>query len=359
MTTTLNSSTIDRIASELTGDIRRRGLRPGDRYLTAAEASKVFDVSSMTMHRAMTLLAKREVLVRQRSRGTFVGPKFAHNGHDRQVLDVLHLVMAMDYHRTQSFSSDVLVDYFSQSLPGVTVEVHHLAEGTGERHIDHLGERIAQDRREGVVLMRCSQPIQLRVSQLKLCAVVYGQSYPGVELPCVKHDQESVGRYMAEFALARGAERFALLTHAHWRFGDHQMIDAATATLAASGVQLDSVKIRSLPPEREVVMQVVQDILREKDAPDAFFCRNDFYAQIVHDVVLSNDGSRAREPWIVSGGHAPRGGETDFSRVVSSLTLQEQVEHIATLLSAAASGAQGASKSVVIPVEFTVSSATK
>ena len=35
-------TTVEKIAVRLEGDIRQRGLRPGDRYLTAAEASELF-----------------------------------------------------------------------------------------------------------------------------------------------------------------------------------------------------------------------------------------------------------------------------------------------------------------------------
>ena len=354
----VTSTTIDRVAAKLEGDIRQRGLRPGDRYLTAAEASKVFDVSSMTMHRAMMSLADRELLVRQRSRGTFVGPKFRTGDQNQQQLDVLHLVMAMDYHRTQSFTSDTLVDEFSQALPGVTVQVHHLVEAGAERYIDQIVSRIGRPAREGFVLMRCTRRVQLRVANSGLPAVVYGQAYPGVELPCVQHDQASIGRQIAEYALRQGAARFALLTHAHWRFGDHQMIDAATATLAAAGVSLDSVKMRSLPPERDIVIELVEEAMAETDAADAFLCRNDFYAGIVSETIALRKTSMTRCPCVVSGSHAPRNGSAGYARVASTLTLRDQIDHLAKLLAAAASSSAGDATShempdtVVIPVEL-------
>lgn len=350
----LNTSTIDRVAAQLEGDIRQRGLRPGDRYLTAAEASKVFDVSSMTMHRAMTALADRDLLVRQRSRGTFVGPKFGSAQQQHQQLDVLHLVMAMDYHRTQTFSSDTLVDEFAQALPGVTVQVHHLVEGGASRYIDQVVSRIEQPSREGFVLMRCSRQVQMRVTESGLPAVVYGQAYPGVRLPSVKHDQESVGRQLAEYALSQDAKRFAFLTHAHWRFGDHQMIDSATSELAAAGVPLDCVKMRSLPPERDVVVDVVNESLAEPDPPEAFLCRNDFYARITYEAVAAFGHTARAVPCVVSGSHAPRNGCTEYAQISSTLTLREQIDHLARLLAALVDDLRHyETETVVIPVEFT------
>ena len=62
------------LAERLGEDIVRRGLRPGDRYVTAAQAAQQLGVSRMSVDRAMNLLVQRRLLVRQRGRGTFVGP---------------------------------------------------------------------------------------------------------------------------------------------------------------------------------------------------------------------------------------------------------------------------------------------
>lgn len=358
-------TTVEKIAVQLEGDMRHKGLRPGDRYLTAVEASELFKVNSMTMHRAMRSLAGREVLVRKRSRGTFVGPKFnnsnfINSNHAKPAIDVLHVVMAIDYHRTQNFSSDTLVDEFSQAIPGVTIQVHHLIENGALQYIDQQIERLGSSGREGFVLIRCPREVQNRISESALPAVVFGHVYPGISLPCISHDQEAVGQYMAEYALNQGARRFALLTHARWRFGDHRMIDAATELLSAAGVQLDEVKIRSVVPEREVVREVVREILGSSEQPDAFLCRSDFYAQVVSEMILEGKTGRTdsgAKICVVSGSHSPPNGGTQFARVVSSLSLTEQVERIADLLCQQSVDQvklkpNDMNQSLVIPVEF-------
>lgn len=353
MATTDLSTTIERLAQQIEGDIRQRGLRPGDRYFTAAEASRLFDVGSMTIHRAMQSLAARQVLVRQRSRGTFVGPGFRPNPQVGQDLDVLHLVMAMDFHRTQSHSSDSLVDEFSQSLPGAVIQVHHLLDAAAERYIRRVVAQAGDAAREGFVLMRCSRSVQQIVAESGVPAVVYGQPYPDVALSCVKHDQETVGRLLAEYALSQGARRFALLMHARWRYGDHQMIDAATETLSGAGVALSELKLRSLSPEREVVEHVVREMLDEPEPPQAFLCRNDFYAAITWDVLSAAAGIAT--PCVVSGSHAP----TDMPplaapivRIQACMSLTEQVERLATLLTDRIRRRDAQPTEVLIPVQF-------
>src|SRR5688572_519319 len=75
-TQTQQSPAISELAKRIEWDIRTRGLRPGDRYRTAAETAEALGVSTASAHRAMNLLVP-DVLTRQHGRGTFVGPAMA------------------------------------------------------------------------------------------------------------------------------------------------------------------------------------------------------------------------------------------------------------------------------------------
>ncbi len=172
----------------------------------------------------------------------------------------------MDYHLTQNFSSDQLVDEFTKTIPGVSVQVHHVMERAALRYANELIERIGQAAREAMVLIRCSAQVQHAIHESGFPAIVFGHAYPGLNLHCVKHDQEAVGRLMAQYAIDRQAEKYAFLTHARWRLGDHVMFDAATAMLADAGVRLDALKMRCLAPDRAAVEETVRDIL---DAPES------------------------------------------------------------------------------------------
>ena len=69
-----NISPVHRLAKVLEEDIRSRGLKIGDRYLTAHEAAEMLGVSRATAQRAMKVLGDSEMLLRRRSLGTFIGP---------------------------------------------------------------------------------------------------------------------------------------------------------------------------------------------------------------------------------------------------------------------------------------------
>src|SRR5262245_22261573 len=67
------SSSILEFAERLESDIRRRRLVPGHKYLTAEESAELLGTSAATANRALRMLAERDVVVRRRNRGTFVG----------------------------------------------------------------------------------------------------------------------------------------------------------------------------------------------------------------------------------------------------------------------------------------------
>src|ERR1700733_3329592 len=70
----IEDSRASKLAKQLELDIQRRGLRRGDSYMTADGVSEWLGISRMAANRAMNVLAHRQILVRQRSRGTFIGP---------------------------------------------------------------------------------------------------------------------------------------------------------------------------------------------------------------------------------------------------------------------------------------------
>ena len=72
-----NNASAHRLAHRIEADIRSRGLRPGDQYLTAEKAGRALGVSTATASRAMKLMAERDMLIRYRNRGTFVRSRSA------------------------------------------------------------------------------------------------------------------------------------------------------------------------------------------------------------------------------------------------------------------------------------------
>jgi DNA-binding LacI/PurR family transcriptional regulator len=335
--TTSNSelppTTIETLASRLEQDIRRRGLHHGDRYLTAAEASKLFSVSPITINRAMQLLAERDMLTRQRSRGTFVGPKFQNENLLNPGIDVLHVMMAMDYRNSSADTTDALVDAFIHALPGTAIEVQFLPESTALANTERTVQRlIKSDATEGMVLIRSSRQAQLCVADSRLPAVVMGLAYPGVMLSSIKHDQNAVGRLMAEYAIREKYNHCVLLTRNEWRYGDNAMLDAMSHTLASADLSLGGLLIRSMPQEIEVVADAVTNALAETTEPVIFLCRNEFYANAALETAEAAGKVLGVDFDVISGGHTPPAEPIRYPRIQSELALSEQIQGIVELL---------------------------
>ena len=129
------------------------------------------------------------------------------------------------------------------------------------------------------------------------------------------------------------------------------MIDAATSALAAGGVALSDVKLRSLPPEREAVELAVHEMLDDERPPEAFLCRNDFYAQLVDGVLDKAAGADVR-PCVISGVHDPADHDsTDpFPRIAAQLPLPAQMELLTNQLLRTARDRAAEPVQLVIPV---------
>src|SRR5438094_5267354 len=108
------------LAERLERDIVSRGLLPGDRYLTAAEAGRELGVSAATANRAMRLLAARDVLNRERSRGTFIGPAVS-SGHSFSVRTVF-ILMRLEDKDYSTASSAAILDAVRVALGDVNIQ---------------------------------------------------------------------------------------------------------------------------------------------------------------------------------------------------------------------------------------------
>src|SRR5690606_6010444 len=108
--------TVESLAQRLEEDIRRRRLNPRDRYFTAAEAGEKLGVRVASANRAMQVLAERKVLVRRRSRGTFIGT-LAH-GDRPEPVKTLYILRNSGFREVGNFSGEKLLATLYSAFPG-------------------------------------------------------------------------------------------------------------------------------------------------------------------------------------------------------------------------------------------------
>jgi DNA-binding LacI/PurR family transcriptional regulator len=342
---------VESLAEILEDDIRRRRLRPGDRYLTAAEAGQQFAVSSMMVDRAMRKLANGELLVRHRGRGTFVGPKASQDSTASQPFDVVHLLVAMDLPDTNSFPGDEVVNAVRAALPEVAVQVHYIPAVRSDEHVRQALERLGGGSdSEGFLLIRSSRQVQSLVQDAGVNAVVYGRAYPGVRLPWIEHDQEQVGHLLGEYVLERGFRHCVLITRCQWRFGDNVMLDAFKSVLSLGQFTLKDVETRSIPLDQATINAVVEESLGRINSPTIFVCRHDAYANAALSAVARVGRTFSHDVGVVSGSSSSANNVCPYPRVVPVLSLRVQIAHAIALLCEAKEGKP--LRSTVLPVAF-------
>jgi len=344
---------IKRLAQRLMDDIHRRGLRPGDRYMTASKASDQLEATEISVHRAMQHLADREILVRQRGSGTFIGSGFEPRGPATSPLQVVHVVMAMDYQRTATVPAETLVDRLSHALSGAVVEVHYVTPHDAMRHLNLIVDRMgraperADAPREGIILIRSTRKMQLYVAESSLPAVVFGSVYPGVSgLSWLDGNQLQAGQLMGDYLLEQPEGRTLLLMRDDWRHGDNMMVRGLTESLGRGGVSLGDVQILSIPPDPHHIAGQVHELLHSDPGLTRIACRRDLYADAVADVVDGLGRKRARSVAIVAGG-GRRPKLSRYAYVRPEIDEDEQVEAVGHLLAERAGEAQTVQHRVV------------
>ena len=350
------------MADQVLADIRSRGLVSGDRYLTAEEARSNFRVGKGLINDALKLLAERQVLVRKRRAGTFIGPQFsveADLAAREPVLKIVHVLMPMDYYRSNVIPGSTFVDQLSQAIPGVSVQIHHIADASTTQYTLELIDRLRlskggnKGQSEGLVLLRSSREAQLAAEKSGLPAVAFGSTYPDVLKLCsIDPDQAQTGRLAAEAALERGHQRFALIMRNHWRRGDNLLMDGFSQVLGEAGVGVDRVRVLSTPEDAAVIEHDVAALLEQDPHPTALVCRSRFHAEAAIRGIRERGLVPGKDVLVIS---AQSGAMTDSSAslsIVPVLNGPEMVAKVGTLLSEIAQGVdrRGVRKRIAVKV---------
>lgn len=344
----------DHLARKVVEDIRARGLTPGDQYLTSEEARQLFRARKSHINQAMKMLADRNILVRQRKSGTFVGPAYKEDAlAGVSGLRVIHVMMAMDFYRTQTVPTNLYIDTISEMLPGVSVQIHVIPEQNGLQHTQAVIDGIVPEERKqhGLVLIRSSRDAQRLVEESGIPAVVSGSVYPDVkQLSWVDVDQEAAGRLSTAYAIEKGYRHFILLMRNEWRRGDNLVLKGASAALGEAGLGADAMQVCSIPPQEDVIREEVRHQLDSSGKRLAFLCRGGFFVDPTFRVLESLNGDNIDRHLVInlqklSDSHRP------CPTIQPRLAPREHIMEIVRILVELSDG-QGGRRKISIPVEL-------
>lgn len=281
---------INRVAARIEQDIVNRRLAPGDRYLTAKELADFFGYSPATCHRAMKLLADRDVLSRRPNSGTFVGPKAETQTPSPTQVRSVYVLLSSDV-GLGAFSRDGVMEGLWRQLPGVGLNFAILPAGNEVGYMEELlSVAAASGQLYGVVAISCPREVYTYLSKQNLPVVVLGSVEPTEEnLASVDGDEREAGKLLADHLLGKGYRQFAVLMRELWRSGDNLFFEGVQESLHRAALPLGALCVRSLPYDQRIFNQRVRTLLAEATAPVGLICEGSQFAAWL-------DALRATEP---------------------------------------------------------------
>ena len=259
---------VSEAAKKIEKDLQFRGLTEGERYISAEEAGTEIGVSMATADRAMRMLTEKGVLIRQRGRGTFVGPKAFETvaPHVKSVqifMPRLNESLGMNLEDTIRGVHKVYPD-----VP-VAINVFSLADPIA------AFERVMSTFRSnggvvGLGLILVPRAIQEEVARRRLPAVLLGTPFAGVKgLVSMDIDHRRLGELLAGDLLSRKHKRFAMIMRENVAPGDTAMLAGVKSTLGAAGIRCDALSLRHCVLQRDCVCETLRELLTMENRPTA------------------------------------------------------------------------------------------
>ena len=251
----------------------------------------MLDISPMMANRAMNVLAERDILVRRRRRGTFVGSGVRATEPN---VAAVHMVGFMDDDPEWAPPLGRMLIGLRQSIPSARITTHHLPFRGALRHYREVVEQVARsDSFHGIILSYAPREVQEYTVEANLSAVVYGSPFPGVRLPCVETDQNQVGRLMAREAVSAGAKRLFVLARENWRHGDTLAFDGILAAAHELGLSPGDLRVRNFdlgsPLLERTLRAVIAEVAEEESLPTGLLCRSPQIARVAKNILSDLD----------------------------------------------------------------------
>ena len=359
-------STLTLLATRIEREIRTRGLREGDRFLTTEEVGQMLGVSNATAHRAMNHLVEHSLLVRQHGRGTFVG-RVA--GEARPLrLQTVHILLPEDQRQVASVELDVLVDAVRAQIGRISIHVSFLggdeAAAVARELVAHAKDAYADDaqRRVGVIPISCPREVYRLLSDAGVPTVVFGSIYGDQRrLPSVDVDHRQAGQLMTEHLLRGGHQRLALLATGGGRPGDDAFYDGVSDALTRAALPHNALIVRTFPQDFAAFRAQIEELFAGRDRPTGVICRSERFVGVVASIAAASGLAAPRDLDIVfqtqSSRPLTKASAFTYAHVRPRESFKQIARELAVMLRRVAEGRALAQERVVVPVELHVPNA--
>jgi DNA-binding LacI/PurR family transcriptional regulator len=348
--------TLTLLAKQIEREIRTRGLREGDRFMTTEQVGQMLGVSNATAHRAMNHLVEHSLLVRHHGRGTFVG-RIAGESRPLQ-LHTVHILLPEDQRQFASLELDVLVEAVRAHVGRVNVQVSFLrgedAASVARELVEHGHEARGL---VGVIPISCPREVYRVLSEASVSTVVFGSIYGDQRrMPSVDVDHHQAGQLMTEHLLRKGHQRLALLATGGGRPGDDAFYDGVSAALTRAALPHNALIVRTFPQDFAAFRAQIEGLFASLDRPTGIICRSERFVRVVATTGAVVGLAAPRDLDIVFQTQSSRSltkpSFAKYAHVRPRESFKQIAQELAIMLKRVAEGRSLAPERVVIPVEL-------
>jgi DNA-binding LacI/PurR family transcriptional regulator len=344
---------LDSLVARLEQDIRQRGLWAGDPYLSAPEVAAMLGISATTAHRAMQALAARQMLIRRRNRGTFVGPFFEMK-HSSSIRTVYALMPAPGLN-TDTIPLDPFIYGVRSKIRNANVQVCFLPPGDARGYLeDLLCQALTAGNAASFVPISCPREIYRRLADSGAPTVVFGTPYIDQrDIPSVDVDNRMAGRLLMEHLIGGGHRRMAVLMAAEGQPGTNCFFDGVSEAMTQSELPHNALIQRSVPLENSAVEAQLRELLAMSEPPTAIIARTPMMAKAVMSALEHIPTPAADSCEIVYQDHpATEGGELPLTRVKPRVSFGEIIGRVGAMLNRLGEGKPLENVHEVIPMDL-------
>ena len=349
---TNSSPRVVELADRIEADIRSKGLRAGEPYLSTEETARMLTASTNIVNRALRLLVHRGLIERKQRKGTFVKEPDPTPG--KSPLRKIHLLVHRDYLRTEGLLADGLVVGMQAELGNAELQFNFMPGTDDEGYVRKLiAESTRSQDMEGFVLIRSSLAVQRLVAQSGLVALVHGTLFPSVPaMPWIDCDNRMGGRLLAERVLQAGHRSALVLVRDRVLAGDYPFQDGIVEALSQAGLGVGALVTRHLPADRDMICEEIRRVLQKNASLPGIVARSEPLANGAAAAVESlglkvgKDVTIALSEWYRRSGDPPPA----YPFIRYAIDSEEMGRHVGRLLSQRALGRGAATDHELVPV---------
>jgi DNA-binding LacI/PurR family transcriptional regulator/DNA-binding transcriptional regulator YhcF (GntR family) len=338
------------LADRIEADIRKRRLKPGDRYLRTKETAKLLGVDATLANRALQLLVKRNRIERRPRVGTLILGAATMDAVSS--LDCIHL-LASDRQRTIEaiFDSGELMG-LQGALPGVSIRFDVVPSSEEDAFLKNAVAAALKARdRQAFVLHGSTLTMQRAIAESTLPAIVRGRLHPSINLPFLDSDHVRIGALVAEYLLGLGHRRIVVLMRPRILPGDEIRFNAIRDAVDAAGLSARAITLRCLQDDEEAAAATIEELLDEGDGLPGIIVPTTFIGDVAMAVLRKRRLKPQRDVGVVSVDYPlPAGFKPPYAYIERTLSGSEQGALLGRMLQQVAREGAEMTENQLIPV---------